>query len=56
VHPIEIQAGFIDTAGGAGPNDALDSFSAIPAELRRPHADDFLDEPGYLFWMVTVQV
>lgn len=42
VHPIEIQPGFIDTAGyGGGPNEVLDSFSAIPEELRRPREDDF---------------
>lgn len=54
VHPIEVQAGFIDTAGyGGGPNEALDAFSAIDPELRRPRADDFYGEPGYRFWMVV---
>jgi hypothetical protein len=53
VHPIEIQPGFIDTSGyGAGPNEALASFSAIPDQLRRPRDDDLHGEPGYRFWLV----
>jgi hypothetical protein len=53
VHPIEIQPGFIDTSGyGGGPNDALASFSAIPAELLLPSDDDFYGEAGYRFWIV----
>lgn len=54
VHPIEIQAGFIDTSGyGGGLNDALDSFSAIPGDLRRPRENDLFGEPGYRFWIVV---
>jgi hypothetical protein len=54
VHPIEIQSGFIDTAGyGGGPNEALDSFSAIPEEFRRPREDDFYGQPGYRFWILV---
>lgn len=53
VHPIEIQSGFIDTSGyGGGPNDALDMFPAIPAELRRLQDTDLFGEPGYRFWVV----
>ena len=38
VHPIEIVPGYIDTSGyGGGPNEeAFESFSAIPRELRAP--------------------
>lgn len=54
VHPIEIQPGIIDTSGyGGGPNEALDAFSSIGAELLRPRDDDFYGEPGYRFWIVT---
>ncbi len=54
VHPIEIQPGYIDTGGyGTGPNEALDSFSAIPPELRRPRHDDLYGQAGYRFWMVV---
>lgn len=53
VHPIDIQPGMIDTSGyGGGPNEALDSFTAIPAELLRPADDDFYRQPGYRFWIV----
>ena len=54
VHPIDIQSGMIDTSGyGGGPNEALDEFSAIPDELRRPRPDDLLGHPGYRFWVVV---
>jgi hypothetical protein len=53
VAPIDIQLGSIDTSGyGGGPNPALDAFSGIPEELRRPRPDDFFGEPGYRFWIV----
>jgi hypothetical protein len=55
VHPIEIDLGYIDTSGGGGgggPNRALGAFSAVPADLLRPMADDFFGEPGYRFWIV----
>ena len=53
VHPIEIQSGYLDTSGhGGGPNDALDMFPAIPAELRRSQDTDLFGEPGYRFWLV----
>jgi hypothetical protein len=49
VHPIEIQPGYWDTSGwGGGPNDALDSFPAIPDVVRRPGRDD----SGERFWVV----
>lgn len=53
VHPIEIQSGQFDTSGGGGgPNEALDSFPAIPAELRRDQSDDLFQQAGYRFWIV----
>lgn len=53
VHPIEVQLGYFDTSGyGGGPNKALDSFPAIPPELRRAADDDLYGEPGYRFWIV----
>lgn len=53
VHPIEIQSGYFDTSGyGGGPNDALDSFPAIPSELRRDQHDDLFGQAGYRFWIV----
>lgn len=54
VHSVEIQPGFIDSAGyGGGPNETLARFAAIPDELLRAHPDDFLGEPGYRFWVVV---
>lgn len=54
VHPIEIQPGYFDTAGyGGGANEALDSFSAIPEDLRRRQDGDLFGEPGYRFWVVS---
>ena len=54
VHPIDIQSGYIDTdAYGGGPNPVLDTFPNIPNELRRPQPGDFLEEPGYRFWIVV---
>ena len=53
VHPIEIEAGQLDTSGGGGgPNDALDSFGSIPTELRRDRDDDPFQLGGYRFWIV----
>jgi len=53
VHPIEIQSGQIDSTGyDAGPNEALDSFPAIPEQLRQPRADDLFGRAGYRFWIV----
>lgn len=53
VHPVEVQAGYIDTSGyGSGPNDALDSFPFLPDELRRARDDDLFGEPGYRFWVI----
>jgi hypothetical protein len=53
VHPIEIQSGSLDTSGyGARPNDALDSFPAIPSELRQDQHDDLFGHAGYRFWIV----
>jgi hypothetical protein len=53
VHPIHIESGQFDTSGdGSGPNNALDSFAAIPDELRRPRTDDPFGESGYRFWIV----
>ncbi len=53
VHPIEIQSGYLDTSGyGAGPNDALDSFPAIPSELRQDQHDDLFGHAGNRFWIV----
>jgi hypothetical protein len=51
VHPIEIESGQIDSSGGGGPNDALDSFPAIPEELRRVQDDDLFHQAGYRFWI-----
>jgi len=52
VHPIEIVPGYIDTSGyGGGPNEeAFESFSAIPRELRAPRGT-YLDG-DYRFWFV----
>jgi hypothetical protein len=53
VHPIEIQPGYWDTSGwSGGPNDALDSFPAIPDVLRRPDRDDPHGGAGKRFWAV----
>lgn len=53
VHPIEIQLGFVDSSGdGGGPNPALSTFAAIPADLLRPREGDLFGEPGYRFWVV----
>lgn len=53
VHAIEIQPGYIDTAGyGGGPNEALTVFATIPPEFLRPRDDDLFGEPGYRFWIV----
>jgi hypothetical protein len=53
VHGIEIQPGYIDTSGyGGGPNETLDTFRAIPDDLRRTQDGDLFDEPGYRFWIV----
>ena len=53
VHPIEIQQGFIDTAGyGGGHNDNLGSFS-IEHERLRGGPEDFFGEAGYRFWIVV---
>jgi hypothetical protein len=53
VHPIEIQEGFIGSSGyNGGPNEALDTFAAIPRDLLRPRVADFFGEPGYRFWIV----
>lgn len=54
VHPIDIQAGYIDTTGyGGGPNEAFYSFPAIAKELLLPRADDLNGLPGYRFWIVV---
>jgi len=52
VHPIEIVPGMIDTSGyGGGPNEeAFESFSSIPRELREP-SGPYLDG-DYRFWFV----
>lgn len=51
VHPIWVQQGYIDTSGyGGGPNSALGEFT-IPDELITARPDDFLEEPGYRFWI-----
>jgi len=53
VHPIEIQPGqFYTSDYGGGPNDALDSFPAIPETLRREQAADLFGFPGYRFWIL----
>ena len=54
VNAMDIQSGYIDTAGyGGGPNTALGAFPAIPADLVRPRDDDFCGQPGYRFWIVV---
>ncbi len=53
VHGIEIQPGYIDTSGyGGGPNEILETFRAIPDDLRRTQDGDLFGEPGYRFWIV----
>lgn len=52
VHPIDIESGQFDTSGSSGgPNDALDSFPAIPETLRRARDDDLFEQAGYRFWI-----
>ena len=54
VHPIDIEPGSIDSSGyDGGPNEQLDAFPAVPAELKRPRPDDFYEQPGYRFWIVN---
>ena len=50
VHPIEVVPGMIDTSGyGGGPNEeAFESFSAIPRELRQPRGTHL--DGDYRFW------
>lgn len=53
LEPITIEQGYIDTSGyGGGPNASLDLFEQIPVDLRTKKSDDFLDEPGFRFWIV----
>ena len=50
---IEIQEGYIDTAGyGGGPNTVLSAFP-IPRELLAVRVDDLYRQPGYRFWIVV---
>ena len=54
VHPIDIAPGYFDTSGySTGPNDALDSFPAIPATVRQDRHDDLFEQAGYRFWIVA---
>lgn len=51
VHPVVIEAGYIDTSGGdCYSNEKLDQFPIDP-ELRRVRDDDFYGESGYRFWI-----
>lgn len=53
VRRVEIQSGYVDSSGyGGGPNAILDSFAAVPDDLRRSHNGDLFGEPGYRFWIV----
>jgi hypothetical protein len=52
--PIDIEMGFIDTAGyGGGPNAKLQLFTGIDRQLLAARDDDFYGEPGYRFWVVN---
>lgn len=49
---LEIQAGYIDSSGGGGPNSTLDAFTGIPSSLRDRRPSDLFGQPGYRFWLV----
>jgi hypothetical protein len=52
--PIDIEMGYIDTAGyGGGRNRKLELFPGIDERLLAPRDDDFYGQPGYRFWVVN---
>lgn len=53
VDTVDVEEGFIDSAGGGGPNPAMSAFPAIAPELLRPKPTDHFGEPGYRFWIVV---